>query len=146
HGVPPVAPRVPAGPIVAETAGRTAENRTYQDLLTNSHQEALFEHYATGQLARIELDGTVTPLCEPAILGDVAPAPDGEHLLVERLKGPWSYVVPVGRFARDVEIWNSRGVGLAHIADLPVADDVPIGGVSRGPRGIAWRADRPATL
>ena len=146
HGVPPAAPRVPAGPIIAETAGRTAENRTYQDLLANSHHEALFEHYGTVQLARIDLDGALTMLCEPDIFGEVDPAPDGEHVLVERLKGPWSYVVPVSRFARDVEVWNARGQGLAHIADLPVADDVPIGGVSRGPRGIAWRADRPATL
>lgn len=146
HGAPPAAPSVPAGPIVSETAGRTAENRTYQDLLENPHHEALFEHYASVQLAEVDLRGRLRELGAPGWIARVDPAPDGEHLLVERLQRPWSYVVPASRFARTVEVWDERGRTRVVLAELPVADDVPIGGVTRGPRSISWRDDRPATL
>ncbi len=146
QGAPPSAPAVPGGPIVSETAGRTAENRTYQNLLQSPHDEALFEHYGTVQLAVVEVGGRLRELGAPGLYAEVDPAPDGRHLRVERLVGPWSYDVPSSRFARRIEVWDGAGKLLATVAELPVADDVPIGGVSRGPRALAWRDDRPATL
>ena len=146
HGAPPEEPRVPAGPIVSETAGRAAENRTYQDLLQGPHDERLFEHYLTVQLAEVDLEGSTRTIGTPAILGDVEPSPDGQYLLVERLKQPWSYTVPVYRFAHTAEVWSAQGDVVKTLADLPVADEVPIGGVPTGARSISWRDDRPATL
>ncbi len=44
-------PAAPSGPIVQENLGRAAASRTYQDLIKNPYDEALFEYYATSQLA-----------------------------------------------------------------------------------------------
>ena len=42
--------------------------RTYQDLLTSAHDEALFEYYATSQLAFVDAaSGQRTPVGTPAI-------------------------------------------------------------------------------
>ncbi len=85
RGAEPAAPRVPSGPVIQENLGRTAPARTYQDLLANPYDEALFEHYATTQLAKVTLDGTVTPLGGPAIVWDFDSSPDGNYILVQTL-------------------------------------------------------------
>ena len=36
---------IPSGPVIQENAGQKSPARTYQDLLTNAHDEALFEYY-----------------------------------------------------------------------------------------------------
>jgi dipeptidyl aminopeptidase/acylaminoacyl peptidase len=51
----PAPPRVPRGPIIQESAGRTAPARTYQDLLNDPHDEALFDYYFTAQLAFVDV-------------------------------------------------------------------------------------------
>ena len=54
---PPVAPATPGGPIVQEALTGSADRAaTYQDLLKSPHDEAIFTHYATSQLARITID------------------------------------------------------------------------------------------
>src|SRR5690606_20727589 len=50
RGAEPARPTTPVGPIVQESEGREAPNRTYQDLLETPADAALFEHYATSQL------------------------------------------------------------------------------------------------
>ena len=45
RGEAPQRERVPVGPILQETAGAKAPARTYQDLLRDAHDEALFDHY-----------------------------------------------------------------------------------------------------
>ena len=149
RGGEPPAPAVPAGPIVQESLGRTAPGRTYQDLLRNAYDEALFEHYATSQLARVDLDGRVTPLGSPAVYTGLDPSPDGTWLLVQHAHRPYSYTVPLFRFARTVEIRRaSDGQAVKQLADLPVQDAVPItfDSVPAGPRRFEWRADVPATV
>ena len=47
RGEEPPAPTVPRGPNVRATSGTSSPLRTYQDLLSNAYDEALFEHYAT---------------------------------------------------------------------------------------------------
>lgn len=147
RGAPPPEPRVPAGPTVLETYGRTAPVRTYQDLLDDEHDEALFDYYFTAQLALVDAGtGRRTPVGAPAIFDDVEPAPDGEHILVARVVRPYSYLVTVGRFPQEIEIWNTRGDVVDRFASLSLQDAVPIRGVPTGPRSIDWRPDRPATL
>ena len=147
RGAPPPAPDVPAGPNAMENLGQTAPVRTYQDLLANAHDEALFEYYFTSQLALVDAaSGQRAAIGRPALFGDVSASPSGEYFLVERIKRPFSYLVTAGEFPRDVEIWTRQGQVARAVADLPLADVVPIGGVLAGPRAYRWNPTEPATL
>ena len=146
-GGPPPAPTVPAGPIVEESSGRPAPERTYEDLLTSPHDEDLFDYYATTQLVRVELaGGRLTPLGRPAVVVTAEPAPSGRYLLVEALERPYSYRVPFLRFGRRIEVWDARGQRVATVARLPLAESVPIDGVPTGPRQVRWQPGVPARL
>ena len=144
---PPPTPAVPDGPVIQENIGKEAPSRTYQDLLRNAHDEDLFEYYATSQAALVNLDGDVCPIGSPGLLHPVRSSPDGVYLLAESLCRPFSYLVPYHRFARRVEIWNRDGEVVHELADLPLAEGVPIAfdAVPEGPRAFSWRADAPST-
>ncbi len=145
----PVAPLAPSGPVVQQSSGKAAPVRTYPDLLTNAHDEALFTHYATSQLVMIDLAATpptVTPVGAPAVFAGVSPSPDHSHLLVSRVKLPYSYLYPVSAFPRVTEIWDATGKLVTVIHDAPLEDKVPIEGVPTGPRGVRWVPTAPATL
>lgn len=148
RGPEPAAPRVPTGPVIQQNVGKTAPARTYQDMLHNPHDEALFAYYGTAQLARVTLDGRVTPVGGPGLLWNVEPSPDGHYLLVETLHRPFSYLVPASRFPRRLEVTDLDGRPVFQLADLPLMESVPVpfGSVPTGPRSVQWRADVPATL
>jgi dipeptidyl aminopeptidase/acylaminoacyl peptidase len=138
RGKPPEAPTAPVGPVVQESSGKAAPVRTYQDMLTSAHDEALFEYYTTSQLAVVTLDGTVTKVGQPAIFTAAAPSPTTKFLLVTRLKKPFSYLHPYSAFPKVTEVWDRAGKVVHTVADLPLQDKVPIEGVPTGPRGIRW--------
>lgn len=148
RGPVPETPRVPAGPVVSETQNKTTRMATYQDLLQNAHDEELFAHFGTTQLARVNADtGAITPIGAPGLYTSARPSPDEKYLLVSRLKRPFSYRVPAGYFARTVEVWNlADGTPVRTVADLPVSDEVPTQGVPVGPRGAQWQEKTNATL
>ncbi len=148
RGDAPAEPTVPAGPVIEENLGRVAPARTYQDLLENPHDEALFDYYLTAQVQRISLDGSTMKLGEPGIIVRADPSPDGRYLLVERIHRPYSYLVPMGRFPRDFEIWDLNGKLVKQLAQIPLAEEIPIAfaAVRTGPRSINWRSDAPATV
>ncbi|HYG61714.1 MAG TPA: prolyl oligopeptidase family serine peptidase [Thermoanaerobaculia bacterium] len=149
RGAEPSVSQVPTGPVIQESLGRTAPARTYQDLLKSASDEALFEHYLTSQLARIDLDGRVTPLGAPGLLDRFSTSPDGRYLLTETLHRPFSYLVPASRFPRRIEVWDlATGQRVREIADVPLQDEVStqFDAVPKGPRQLEWRADAPATL
>lgn len=148
-GPAPVAGPAARGPSVQETNGEKGVSSTYEarDTLSSKHDEALFEYYATSQLALVDT-GTfvVTPIGKPGIYTNVDAAPDGEHILVETIKRPYSYITTWERFPHDVEIWK-RSFGPSHLlASIPLADRVPVHGVRTGPREFGWRSTEPATL
>ena len=148
-GTPPAAAAEADGPGIQETTGQTGESSTYEtrDTLTNKHDEDLFDYYASSQLAFIDVDsGQIQRLGEPAIITGVEPSPDGEHLLVEVIHKPYSYVTTYPNFPHDVELWDRSGRRTQTLAKLPLADRVPIAGVPTGPRGFEWRPTEPATL
>lgn len=144
----PVAPKVPAGPVVTEARGRTAPARTYQDLLEDAHDEALFSHYFSSQLVKITLKNKLTTIGKPALIRSFSLSPDNQHILVSRIVPPFSYAVPIYRFATNTEVWNLRGEVSYLVAKQPVADNLPIAfdAVVTGPRSVSWRNDAPATL
>jgi dipeptidyl aminopeptidase/acylaminoacyl peptidase len=148
QGEPPKAPTVPTGPVIQQSLGRKAPARTYQDLLENEHDEAVFEHYTTAQIVRAALDGTASPLGAPGIIDLFAPSPDGRFVLVQTVRKPFSYTVPAWRFPLDIAVWDAAGKVVKKVAELPLADDVPVpfGSVRTGIRRVEWRSDADATL
>jgi dipeptidyl aminopeptidase/acylaminoacyl peptidase len=148
RGDAPVAPTVPQGPVIQENIGKKAPARTYQDLLKNPYDESLFEYYTTSQIIRVRINGETTSIGSPAIFTTSQPSPDGKYLLVETIYRPYSYLVPAYRFPQKIEIWDLYGNIVHEVADLPLAEEIPVGfgAVRTGPRSINWRADKPATL
>ena len=147
RGPVPKEPAVPVGPIVQRNQGKPTPSPTYEDLLTSPYDESLFEYYATVQLARVDaVTARRTDLAAPGIYRGLAFAPGGEALLVSRVVRPFSYHVPLGSFAQEIEVWSPAGARLYSVAKLPAAEDVPIGGVPTGPREVAWKTGVPATL
>ena len=151
-GAPPPEPIVPIGPSIQETTGEKGQSSTYEnrDTLSNTHDEDLFDYYATSQLALVDAaTGAVTPIGKPGNYYSLDPAPDGRHILVATIHKPYSYVTTYDRFPHEVEVWDvsDRAHVASHtIASLPLADRVPIDGVALGPRDFDWRATDPATL
>jgi dipeptidyl aminopeptidase/acylaminoacyl peptidase len=147
RGPAPVEPRVPTSPNIQENYGKAAPAPTVQDLIKTNHDEALFEYYFTSQLATIDsATGRKTLVGRPGILENVTASPNNEYILVSRIKRPFSRLVPMGGFPKDVEIWTSRGEVVKKIADVPSSEGIPINGVQTGPRGYRWRPDQGATI
>ncbi|MFC5387849.1 prolyl oligopeptidase family serine peptidase [Brevundimonas bullata] len=140
--------RPPSGPTVAETGGRAAPVRTYQDLLSDAGDEALFDHYFTSQLTIVPLNGRARTLGQPGVFLNASVSPDGRFILQTRVKKPYSYIVPASLFPADVIITDLNGREVHRVADLPLRDNVPtpFDAVAPGPRSAQWRADADATL
>jgi len=148
RGEPPQEPAVPDGPTVQENLGRKTPAATYQDLLKNAYDEALFDYYATSQLVRIDAAGKTSPIGAPGIFAQVEPSPDGKFILIQAIHHPYSYTVPLYRFPSKAEIWDLDGQLVHHLADIPMADNIPVtfGSERTGPRDFGWRQDAEATL
>jgi len=148
RGAEPEAARVPGGPVIQENVGKVAPVRTYQDLLQNQHDEAMFEYFGTAQLASVTVDGAVSMIGSPGIIWDFDPSPDGTHILVETLHRPFSYLVPAYYFPNRIEVLDLDGNQVHLVADLPLQEEVPaaFGSVPIGPRSVQWRSDAAATL
>jgi len=147
RGEAPKKPEVPVGPNIQQSAGKFSKVWTYQDLLQTPYDEELFKYLATSQIIEIDVaSGESRKIATPGVFLYANPSPDGKMLLVYEVKKPYSYSVPYYNFAHSLEIWDRDG-NLVHIlADLPVADEVPMRGVPTGPRSVDWRALKSATL
>jgi dipeptidyl aminopeptidase/acylaminoacyl peptidase len=147
RGPAPAEPLVPTGPNIQENHGKAAPAPTVQDLIKTAHDEDLFEYYFTSQLATFDsATGKKTLYGRPGILDNPQMSPNGEHVLVTKLKRPFSRLVPMGAFPADVEVWSYKGDTVKTLADVPSGEGVPINGVRTGPRGYRWRPDQPATM
>ncbi len=149
-GEPPAAPAAPRGPIIQESRGKAAPVRTYQDLLKNEHDAALFEYYATTQLAIVSGapdKPTIQPIGKPMMVIGSDPSPDGRFILVARIQRPFSYLLPYSAFPRAIEVYRTdKGTKSGTVAELPLQDKVPIEGVPTGPRAVRWIPTLPHTL
>ncbi|MCZ6688293.1 MAG: prolyl oligopeptidase family serine peptidase [Planctomycetota bacterium] len=148
RGSAPAKPDVPSGPTIRESSGRKAPARTYQDLLENAHDEDLFDHYLQSRVVRVSVDGKIKPMGSPGVITRALPSPDGRFILVETIHRPYSYLVPLSRFPRRIEVWSPDGKVMHLVADLPLREEIPIGrgAVATGPRSVDWRNDASATL
>ncbi|MEO1619599.1 MAG: prolyl oligopeptidase family serine peptidase [Cyanobacteria bacterium J06632_3] len=145
---PPVAKALPTGPIIEENLGVVAPARTYTNLLENPHDEALLEYYLTSQLVRVSFTGEQTPITSPAMYRSVSISPDGQWIKTSITHQPFSYQVPIARFPRRTDIFDLQGKVVYTVADLPLAEEIPINfdSVRAGIRSSGWRADAPATV
>ena len=149
RGATPEASAKPFGPIIQQNKGKSAPVRTYQDLLKNAHDEALFEHYTAAQLKIITLgQGEPRDFGKKGIIKGFSISPDGNYVMIMTIQKPFSYIVPFSRFPYTVEIYDKDGIKVREVAKLPLAENIPkgFGAVAEGPRSFTWRADAPATL
>ncbi|MFQ3651603.1 MAG: prolyl oligopeptidase family serine peptidase, partial [Gemmataceae bacterium] len=144
----PARPPAPTpAPLIQEATGKAAPVRTFQDLLTSKHDEALLDYHATSQLAVVDVQTlTVTPLGTPALFASISPAPDGQHLLVTTVHRPYSYSQPLSAFPRRVQVWNLGGKVVHTVSSTTSEEKLPLEGVTTKPRAIAWVPTEPATL
>ena len=82
----------------------------------------------------------------PGLYRHLTESPDGGHLLVQRLRRPFSFRVPCFYFARTTEVWGAAGGLERVVAELDVSDEVPRQGVPEGPRQVSWEQRAPASL
>jgi dipeptidyl aminopeptidase/acylaminoacyl peptidase len=145
---PPSTTRTPDGPAIQESHGRKAANRTYEDMLRDESDAALFEYHMQAVLMRVPLEGEPSQIAPSSMLLRATASPDGRFVLIESVHRPFAYTVPVDRFPRRIEIRTTAGEMVREIADLPLADQVPVDfdAVRTGPRDLEWRADKPATV
>ena len=147
RGTPPPEETVPAGPHVQESLGGASGSATLEDMLQNPHDEDLFEYYATSQLALVDLaTNKVTPAGKPGIIESARISPDGKDLLVTIVHRPFSYLLAVRSFPKEIEVWDLSGKMLRKVASQPLEERVSLTGVATGPRSIMWRPSEPATL
>lgn len=149
RGAAPIKPAAPKGPVLQETAGAKAASRTYQDLLKNPHDEALFEYFTTVQLQIVELTGGIINIGDPKIIKNFNVSPDGTLILVQTIQKPFSYLVPGSRFPFNYEVWNANnGQQVKLMGEIPLDEVRPNGfdATRLGRRSMNWRADRPNTL
>lgn len=147
RGPMPQRPLVPAGPVIQEAGGYEAPVRTYQDLLTDSHDADLFAWMATSQLVLVNASrGRPRPVGDPDLIYSAAPAPGGEMILIGAMQQPFSYDVNWAGFADRTYVIDLDGNEVAEIARQPIADNVPIGGVVTGRRSVGWQASHPSRV
>src|SRR4029077_6375495 len=93
-----------------EAAGKRSQLATYQDLLRTRTDEDRFEALATSIPCRVDPgSGARTELGPPGLYYTLQDSPDGAHLLVQRLRRPFSFRVPWVWFTRSTEIWDAGG-------------------------------------
>src|SRR5215468_4563577 len=147
RGLAPAEIAIPKGPHVQESLGNAGPAPTYEDLLSTPHDEDLFDYYATSQLAYLDsATGKTAPFGKPAIYTTLRASPNQDHLLVGRLHKPYSYQLPARSFPEDIEVWNREAKVEYTVANLPLADRVPLAGVRTGPRSAEWLPEQPAAL
>ncbi len=148
RGPAPKGSDVPAGPNVEENLGRVAPTRTYEDLLKTPADEAMFEFYATGELARVTVEGAVHSLGQKGLIAGADPSPDGRYVLLTELHRPFSYSLPYEMFPLRTAVLDLKTGTAKVLYDRPLVDNLPIAfdAVESGPRDYEWRSDAPATL
>ncbi len=148
RGEVPQKPAIPIGPKILEDAGASARS-TYEsrNLLETAYDDAQFSYYTQSELVIYDTKTKQKQVVGPAASYISAGiSPDGNYLLIERLKAPWSHEVAWWRFTNDIEVWNLKGDLVKTVVNHPVANEVPVHGVISGPRSVSWQPTAPHTL
>jgi dipeptidyl aminopeptidase/acylaminoacyl peptidase len=144
RGSEPVRPDTPTELKVRTTTEDENRLRTFPSLLEDKFEGELLEYYITGQLVRIDTQNRrATQIGSPAMIRSVDAAPSGEHVIVQTVQKPFSYIVPFSRFGWEEEIWDLNGNVLATLRTVEPNEGVE--GSDRiednGRRDVRWRPD-----
>ena len=134
--------RCRSGPNMQENRGKVGAGSTYEDMLAS-----LARRGALRRITRPASSRSSTPAlasarrsAQPAIFEAFAASPDGNFVLVARVQAA---VLVAGALRRLPDQRGDRGIARARVvkalAELPVADTVPNGGVLPGPRDYRWQ-------
>ena len=139
---------VPTGPTISVNDGKKAQNRTYQDLLKNKNDEHNFEQLALSEIYKVSLDGSKEKWLGADLYKELTFSPDGNYIMVNTIKKPFSYLVTYGRFPSKTTIYNKEGVEVKTVLEVPLIEDLPQGfmAVRAGKRNFSWRNDKPSSL
>lgn len=139
---------VPTGPTVSVSSGAKAQNRTYQDLLKNPNDEQNFEQLALSTIKKVNLKGEISDFLPTAMYTDISFSPDGEYVMVSKIKKPFSYLVTYRRFPEEANVYSKAGSLVQKVLDIPLIEVMPQGFMAthEGRRSMQWRTDEAATL
>lgn len=139
---------VPTGPTVSVSDGEKAQNRTYQDLLKTPNDEFNFEQLAGSEIKKVSIDGTVKDFLESDMYDAINFSPDGNYIMVTKIKRPFSYLVTYSRFPSESVMYDAKGNKIRTVNEVALDEVRPQGFMSTrmGKRNMTWRADKPSTL
>ena len=143
RGAEPARPAVPEGPMMRRTRPEPTPTRTFPNLLRDSHDAALFEHYTRAQLVELAAGQPPRALGEPRMYESVALAADGRHLLASFIERPFSYITSYRGFPGRTAVLDRAGTLLATLEARPLREGGgrPGGAGGGGLRALAWRPD-----
>jgi dipeptidyl aminopeptidase/acylaminoacyl peptidase len=139
---------IPEGPRVSVNKGQKAQNRTYQDLLSDKTDEFNFEQLVRSTLYKVDIQGNKSRWKETAMYRGISFSPDGNYVLINTVEKPFSYLVPYYRFPSTSVVYDQSGKKIKTIVEVPLLENLPKGfmAVRTGKRSIRWRSDKPSTL
>ena len=139
---------VPSGPTVSVSDGAKAQNRTYQDLLKTPNDEFNFEQLARSEIKKLSINGEITDFLDADMYRGISFSPDGNYIMVTKIKRPFSYLVTYSRFPSESNIYDLNGNFLKTVNNVPLDEVRPKGFMATrtGKRSMQWRSDKPATI
>ncbi|MGH9349128.1 MAG: alpha/beta hydrolase family protein, partial [Vicinamibacterales bacterium] len=144
RGAEPVEPPVPTAPIIRRSRDKETPTSTQPFLLRTAHDERLFRHYTTAQLAILAPGRAPRLVGTPAMYLDYWLSADGTYILRETLDEPLSYLVGFNGFGRRLEVIDLDGKVLSEVRRRPLQEALSRGGdpgADNLPRDVAWRPD-----
>lgn len=148
RGAAPTRNEVPTGPVIQENLGRVTPGPTFEDLLKNPEDEAIFDNHATSQVVLVDLDGKTATVGKPGVIESASASPDGRYALLDERHHPYSYLLPFQMFPERMSVIDLKSGNSKQLADKPLEDTVQNihDAVPTGPREFDWRSDAPATV
>jgi dipeptidyl aminopeptidase/acylaminoacyl peptidase len=139
---------VPSGPTISVSDGEKAQNRTYQDLLKTPNDEFNFEQLARSEIKKVSIDGTIQDFLGADMYRGVRFSPDGNYMMITKIKRPFSYLVTYTRFPSESIMYDAKGSSITTVNDVALDEVRPKGFMSTrtGKRNMTWRDDKPSTL
>lgn len=139
---------VPSGPTVSVSDGAKAQNRTYQDLLKTPNDEFNFEQLARSEIKKLSINGEITDFLDADMYRGISFSPDGNYIMVTKIKRPFSYLVTYSRFPSESNIYDVNGKFVKTVNNVPLDEVRPKGFMATrtGKRSMQWRSDKPATI
>ncbi len=139
---------LPKGPIISNSDGSKAQNRTYPDMLKNKTDEINFVTLVNSELYKINLNGQAELFMGKAMYAGESFSPDGNYLMITTIYKPFSYLVPLNRFPSKSVVYDLTGKEIKVVNEVPLNEIMPKGfmAVRQGKRNMSWRNDKPSTL